>query len=371
MPVSMRILEQGIDAMQAGSPAEGARLIRIALKTGMLEPDMQAIGFVWLAEVETTPAQKRARYQQALAADPASAEAKARLNRLLTKRLPRAAPAAPVPPPPVAVTMPNAPPPQSTTPSGPVNVAEHLASILGGPNGPGTGFFVLPDGVLATTRHVTGGLERVSVSLHNGRQLTGEVIRSFPALDLAFVRIDERMHSLLPVTPLPRVPDDAPLFLFHYSGEVLQAAQRPTQRVLPAHWIPTTFDQVLDAGGGPIFDTNGHLTGMITTDSGRTSDYRYGLHIAAIRASLESVYEELRGDSRAYCPACGALSRAGGAGFSWCESCGAVLPHARQTARFPQPAANRFYDLNAGLCSACGSAAGIYQGNCLRCGSAQ
>jgi len=365
----MRILEQGIDAMQAGSQAEGARLIRIALKTGMLEADMQAIGFVWLAEAETTPAQKRARYQQALAADPACAEAKARLNRLLTERLPPAAPPLPVVPE-VQAAQPVQPAAQ-TAASGPVNVAEHLASILGGPNGPGTGFFVLPDGVLATTRHVTGGLERVSVSLHNGRQLNGEVIRSFPALDLAFVRIDERMHGLLPVSPLPRVPDDAPLFLFHFSGEVLQAAQRPTQRVLPAHWIPTTFEQVLDAGGGPIFDANGHLIGMITTNSGRTSDYRYGLHIAAIRASIESVYEELRGESRSYCPSCGALSRAGGAGFAWCESCGAVLPHARQTARYPQPAANRFYDLNAGICTACGSPAGIYQGLCLRCGAKQ
>lgn len=362
----MRILEQGIDAMQAGSVAEGARLIRIALKTGALEPDMRAIGFVWLAEAETTPAQKRARYQQALAADPGNAEAKARLNRLLTEGLPSSTPL-----PLVAAEMQAAYPAQPAAPSGPVNVAEHLASILGGPNGPGTGFFVLPEGVLATTRHVVGGLQRVSVSLHNGRQLTGEVIRSFPSLDLAFVRIDERTQGLLPVTPLPRVPDEAPLFLFHYSGDVLQAAQRPTQRVLPAQWIPTTFDQVLDAGGGPIFDANGHLVGMMTTDTGRTSDYRYGLHIATIRASLESVYEELRGDQRTYCPACGTLSRAGGAGFAWCESCGAVLPQAQQTVRYPQPAANIYYDMNAGVCTTCGSAAGIYQGHCLRCGTAQ
>lgn len=362
----MRILEQGIDAMQAGSLVEGARLIRIALKTGALEPDMQAIGFVWLAEAEAAPAQKRARYQQALAADPGNAEAKARLNRLLTERLPSSTPV-----PLVAAEMQAALPAPPALSSGPVNVAEHLASILGGPNGPGSGFFVLPDGVLATTRRVVGGLERATVGLHNGRQLTGEVIRSFPALDLAFLRIDERVPGLLPITPLPRVPDEAPLFLFHYSGEVLQAAQRPTQRVLPAQWIPTTFDQVLDAGGGPLFDGDGHLVGMMTTDTGRTSDYRYGLHIAAIRASLESVYEDLRGDRRTYCPTCGALSRAGGAGFAWCESCGAVLPHARQAPRYPQPAANMLYDLNAGVCMACGSAAGIYQGHCLRCGAGQ
>jgi hypothetical protein len=366
--MSMRILEQGIDAMQAGSLHEGARLIRIALKTGQLEPDMQAIGFVWLAEVEPTTADKRARYQQALAADPGNAEAKARLNRLLTERLPPAAPAAP----PVGVTAPQAaaPPAAPAAVAGPVNVAEHLASFTGGPNGPGTGFFVLPDGVLATTRHVVGGLERITVSLHNGRQLTGEVIRSYPALDLAFVRIDERVPSLIPITPLARVPDEAPLFLFHFSGEIVQAAQRPTQRVLPAQWIPTTFDQVHDAGGGPIFDGNGHLVGMMTQDSGRTSDYRFGLHIAAIRASLESVYQELRAEQRVYCPACGALSQAGGAGFAYCEFCGATLPFASQTLRTPQARASVFYDLHSGTCTTCGSGAGLYQGHCLRCGAA-
>lgn len=366
--MSMRILEQGIDAMQAGSVIEGARLIRIALKTGQLEPDMQAIGFVWLAEAEALPADKRARYQQALAADPGNAEAKARLNKLLVERLPPAAPTAS----PVDVTAPVqvTPPPAPAASAGPVNVAEHLASLLGGPNGPGTGFFVIADGVLATTRHVVGGLERISVQLHNGRQLTGEVIRSFPALDLAFVRIDERVSSLLPVTPLPRVPEEAPLFVFHYSGEIVQAAQRPTQRVLPAQWIPTTFEQVLDAGGGPIFDGNGHLVGMITQDSGRTSDYRFGLHIAAIRASLESVYQELRAEQRIYCPECGALSQAGGAGFAYCEFCGAILPFAVQALRTPQARASVIYDLHTGTCVTCGSGAGLYQGHCLRCGAA-
>ncbi len=370
--MSTRILEQGIDAMQAGSLSEGARLIRIALKIGALDADLQAIGYLWLAEAETTAAQKRARYQQALTADPGNAEAKARLNRLLTEHLPAVTTPAASPAPPAneavaAVQMPSAP----SAPAGPVNVADHIASILGGPHGPGTGFFVLADGVLATTRHVVGGLERVTVGLHNGRQLNAEVIRSYPALDLAFLRIAQTVPSLLPVTALARVPEDAPLYLFHYSGELLQAAQRPTQRVLPGQWIPTTFDHLLDAGGGPLFDGNGHLIGMITTATGRTSGYLYGLHIATIRASLEAVYHELRGERRTYCPACGALSLAGGAGLAYCESCGGVLPHAQQMARYPQPRASAFYDANGARCTTCGSAVGLHQGRCLRCGAAQ
>lgn len=351
--------------------AEGARLIRIALKTGALEPELAAIGCLWLAETETAPAQKRARYQQALAADPGNAEAKARLNRLLMDKLPGSS----VPPGAAladqgmtAAVLTSAPAPAA---SGPINVADHIASIFGGPNGPGTAFFVVAEGVLATTRHVTGGLEHVTIGLLNGRQLNGDVIRSFPALDLAFIRIEHSAPGLLPVTPLPRVPEETPLYAFHYTGDMLAAAQRPTQRMLPGQWIPTTFDHLLDAGGGPIFDGGGQLVGMITTATGRTSGYLYGLHINAIRAAFESVYQELRGSQRAYCPACGALSQAGGAGLAYCEFCGSVLSHARQIRRYPQPRAAAFYDANGAACSACGSAAGIYQGRCLRCGAQQ
>jgi hypothetical protein len=368
--LSTRLLEQGIDAMQAGSTAEGARLIRIALKIGALEPDLAAIGCMWLAEAETTPAQKRARYQQALAADPGNAEAKARLNRLLLDKLPAAPSAAAPASPATAAPVPTMAAPAPAA-SGPINVADHIASIFGGPSGPGTAFFVVAEGVLATTRHVVGGLEHVTVGLLNGRQMNGDVIRSYPSLDLAFIRIDYTAPGLLPVTPLPRLPDETPLYVFHYTGDMLPASQRPTQRLLQAQWIPTTFDHLLDAGGGPMFDGSGQLVGMITTATGRTSGYLYGLHIHAIRDAFEGMYQELRGEQRAYCPACGALSAAVGVTLPYCEFCGGVLPYARQITRHPQPRAATFYDANAAPCSTCHAAVGIYQGHCLRCGAQQ
>ncbi|MFN8451338.1 MAG: hypothetical protein U0521_22840 [Anaerolineae bacterium] len=53
-----------------------ARLIRIAIKSGELSPSMRAIAYLWLAETQTDPQQKRAGYSEALAADPNSAEAR-------------------------------------------------------------------------------------------------------------------------------------------------------------------------------------------------------------------------------------------------------------------------------------------------------
>jgi len=58
--MSHRTLEMGIAAVQRSSLAEGARLIRIAIKSGELSPEVRAIAFLWLAETQSDPQQKRA-----------------------------------------------------------------------------------------------------------------------------------------------------------------------------------------------------------------------------------------------------------------------------------------------------------------------
>ncbi|MFN8451339.1 MAG: hypothetical protein U0521_22845 [Anaerolineae bacterium] len=85
----------------------------------------------------------------------------------------------------VAAVQPSQPAPQAG-----VNVADHVAHIIGGPNGPGTAFFVAQEGVLATTRHVVGGLQQVTVELHIGRQLPGYVVRAYTELDLTLIRVE-------------------------------------------------------------------------------------------------------------------------------------------------------------------------------------
>src|SRR4051794_26205747 len=144
--MSHRTLEMGIAAVQRGSPAEGARLIRIAIKSGDLSPQMRAIAYLWLAETQTDPQQKRASYGEALAADPGSVEARQRLASLLTAQLP-SSPVTATQTQPTSVVRPEV---VSTG----INIADHVGHIIGGPNGPGTAFFVAQEGILATTRHV-------------------------------------------------------------------------------------------------------------------------------------------------------------------------------------------------------------------------
>jgi len=358
----LRTLQLGIDAIQAGSSSEGARLIRIALKHDDLPADMKAIALMWLAETQPDPIRKRDYYHQAVAADPTNADARTRLTRLMSPG------AASTPSAPAAATA----QPAARQPGQAVNLAEHVASVVGGTRGAGTGFFVSQDGLIATTRRVTGAKERLTIDLHDGRQLAGTVMRSYPELDLSLIHVDASPPFLMPIVPEPRVADETPLFAFHYTGEAVRGSQRPTQRVLAAHWIPTTIKQIKDEGGGPLIDERGMLAGMITKNTSQTSEYYYALSIHAIRACVDNYQAAAAsGARRSYCPACGAASAAGGLGYFYCETCGSTLPAAQHLSRYPIPQAAALYEKSSVRCVKCASAAGIYQGKCLRCGQGQ
>ena len=371
--MSQRILDMGIKAVHAGSRAEGARLIRIAIKRKGLSPQACAVAYLWLAETLDDPQAKRACYAQAVAIDPANGEAQQRLAAQaqappLAASLPAASAPAPTAPAPVRTTMTQ--PVQPLAPQ-PINVADYIVHVIGGANGVGTGFFVTQDGLLVTTRHVVGGLERVTVDLPVGSQLPAAVVRSYPELDLAILHVEHTLGGLLPVTTSQTVPDEQPLFIITYSGEVIPLEQRPTRRAMPDHWIPTSLTRIPDAGGSPIFDDRNYLVGMMTRNTSRASNHAFGVHIAAIRRAVNEFVQAIRAERRVYCPHCGGISRAVAAGYFYCESCGGVTPRAQAIARTHVPQADIFYDGADTLCVRCGALVELYQGRCVRCGQPQ
>lgn len=388
-------LTLGIEAIQAGNRVEGGRLVRIALRNSDLTPQLRAVAYLWLAETQDDPQHKRAAYNEALIADPANKDVQQRLAALLATQLPpmpqtlpEAAAPQSTPIPPAAATAYTSPPslqygytmptaPQPTAPPASAqypqianDVSGHIVGIIGGPNGAGSGFFISPDGVIATTRYVVGGMERVLVEAQGGQQINAEVARAYPELDLALLRVEFAPRTMLPITPQPRVPDEASLIAFSYGRQPLGGAQRPTKRALAAHWIPTTFTAYADAGGAPVFDQQSYLVGMATRDTARNSGHYFALHIAAIRSRLETYLAELRTEARAYCPTCGTGSRAGGAGFFFCETCGSTMPRAQNIPRYPLPQAEYYYASSGIRCARCGAQVGFHDGRCLRCGQA-
>jgi ribosomal protein L37AE/L43A len=385
-------LTLGIEAIQVGNRTEGGRLVRIALRNGDLTPQLRAVAYLWLAETQDDPQGKRAAYNEALLADPNNKDVQQRLAALLATQLPpmpQTLPEAPAPqstgattsytPPPslqYGYTMPAAPQPAPPPPAAVQapqyanDVSGHIVGVIGGPNGAGSGFFLSPDGIIATTRYVVGGMERVLVEAQGGQQINAEVVRAFPELDLVLLRVEFAPRTALPITPQPRVADESSLVVFSYARQPLGGAQRPTKRALAAHWIPTTFTAYADAGGAPVFDQQSYLVGMATRNTARNSGHYFALHIASIRARLDAYLAELRTEARAYCPTCGTGSRAGGAGFFFCETCGSTMPRVQNIPRYPLPQAEYYYSSSGIRCSRCGAQVGFHDGRCLRCGQA-
>lgn len=412
--MSFRTVEQGIGAIQAGNLDEGARLLRIALKDPELTGGIRAITCLWLAETTIDPNTKRTYYNEALAAAPDDPEIRHRVERWFAAQLPTPPSAPPATPPQPAVTAPPqgnynpqpATPPQPNTLPGmpaqpaqpvyspgsipaahatppvsipgfgtlpPSNIGHYrIAGVIGGPNGAGTAFFVLPEGILATTRYVVGGLERVTVELETGYQVPGRIVRSFPELDLALIVVQQPVSDILPVTPLPRIPEETPLIAMDYKGQTARGSLRTTRRILSPHWFPTTITQAPDAGGSPVFDDNRYLVGMLTRNISASSANLYGIHITGIMRAVEAYKQDIAQGRQVYCPTCGSLSKAAAAGGHYCETCGGLMPQAGNLRRgWRDPGSMFYYEQNRIPCRHCSANAGFYQGRCLRCGREQ
>jgi DNA-directed RNA polymerase subunit RPC12/RpoP len=123
--MSLRSLQQGIEAVQKGSHAEGALLLQNALKDTTLPGNLRATAWMWLAVTNDDRQFRINCYRQAFQADPHNKQASEGLSTLLAAQLPETStlttpvPAVkPVNPPPTAPlpgTQPLNPPP--TAPS--------------------------------------------------------------------------------------------------------------------------------------------------------------------------------------------------------------------------------------------------------------
>jgi hypothetical protein len=356
-----RSLEQGIAAIQQGHTDEGARLLRIALKSEVLQGSLRATAHLWLAETHSDPQEKIRCYNDALVADPDNEHARQRLAQLLA---PEASAT-------VSTPAPADQEQDATASQHNPNTPYRTVGIVDGPNGPGTGFFISRDGLVATTRFVVGGAESITIELEPGRRLIGDIVRSYPEIDLALIHTGLMVNRLLTAVNTPHLPEHTALTAIAHNGQAMTGERRATRSIIKPEWFPTTIAQVADAGGSPIFNSGSNLlVGMLTRNTNRTSAYVFGLHITVIYERIEAYLQEINsGEKPAYCPSCGHRTRAGAAGGFYCESCGSVLPGARQSDRFPVPQMVSLYGENTHHpCPKCGSRAGFYNSQCLRCG---
>jgi hypothetical protein len=248
-----------------------------------------------------------------------------------------------------------------------------IVGITGGSNGSGSGVFVTTDGLIATSRHVVGGCREVTIRVDDTHQTTGQVIRSYPELDLAFIHTNVKLDRVWPAIKTP-INMDAPLVSMNFQQHITNWKYRQSTEQHKAQWIATSLHitQVQDAGGDAIYDDQQYLVGIITRNASRETGYVYGLHIAAIYEKvLEYLSERKDMPNAVYCSSCGNLSQAPAHGGGYCETCGAQHPNMESSRPVSYTSSKLKYIYNENLfraCPNCQSRSGYHNSKCLRCG---
>lgn len=354
-----RNLEQGIQALQSGMRDEGGRLIRLALRDDPLPPQTRALALMWLAESADDAAFKVDCYTQAAQADSSNQDIQLRLQYWQAQLA--TVPASPQRSNPAAANQPIQ-----------LQTVQNSVGIIDVPGGKGSGFFVTRDGLIATTRTLIGSDERVTVTLADGQALQGQVVRSYPHLDLALVQVAAVVQQLIPIASSLMIEDDSPLIAVIHPDSGIRSSKRATRHATAPYWIPTLFKDMPDSGGNPLYNEQNRLVGMLTRNALRTTPHLYALHIHEIMECVESYQQQRQqtaGQQTAYCYTCGNISAAPAYGGYYCEVCGTTLAYAAELRRVHTAAAATLYAGNAAQpCPNCGAAAGFYRNSCLRCG---
>ncbi|MEO0562542.1 MAG: serine protease, partial [Chloroflexota bacterium] len=357
----LQAIENGIAALQAGDLRRGEAMLRQGLASPSVPGDVAAVGYMWLATTSPSINFQIQCYEAATAADPRNAEAQNRLTALIEQQRAeqrRSTQDIPIPPSPTdtgtlrrRMPTPPASTPGSTARAQSVGGERNIPrlwefGIHGGPNGVGSAFLVVRDGLLATARYVVGNATEVTVETRGGQRVQGEVVRSYPEYDLAFIRTDQSVPYLRDITPSSVVAPETGLVADDYTENTVTGKCRSTRRKITPGWFPTTFPDSLPRSfnGAPLIDDKDDLVGMLTRNADRNSGNLYGLHMTTIRRKIEEYYAEMQTDpDRMYCGTCGSLSAAAADGLPYCETCGGVFPHARSMRRRPHPDRHLYY----------------------------
>ncbi len=193
-----------------------------------------------------------------------------------------------------------------------ITVAEQLRPAVvnlrgteGRHSGSGSGVFFTPDGFLLTNHHVVAGQQRLRVRMHDGRELTGQVVGADPWTDLAVVHAD--------ATDLPyaQFGDSAKLrvgqlvvaigspfgFESTVTAGVVSALGR-TLRSVSGHLVESVIqtDAALNPGnsGGPLLDSHGRVIGINTAIIQPAQGICFAIPINAARHILPQLMQHGR-----------------------------------------------------------------------------
>jgi serine protease Do len=168
----------------------------------------------------------------------------------------------------------------------------------GGKDMIGSGVIVDQRGVIVTNRHVVGANRTVTVCLHDGTTLSGEVLAGDPACDLAVVRVDVKQKlAALPLAPVNDLMVAETVIAighpFGYTNTVstgiISALGREIE--MPTHDVITGLIQHTAAinpgnSGGALLNINGELIGINVAMRDGAQNIAFAINAADVKSFL-------------------------------------------------------------------------------------
>jgi len=176
--------------------------------------------------------------------------------------------------------------------------------------GEGSGVIFRPDGYIITNDHVVGGMDKVTVTLHDGREFSGKVTRA-PENDLAVVKIDAKDLPTLPLADSDKVKVGqmamaigAPFGLENsvtigHISATNRLNQIPDSRTgqVRLYWDVLQTDAPINMGnsGGPLISTDGEIIGInsaIQSMTGMSGGIGFAISSNQARLLAETLIEK-------------------------------------------------------------------------------
>lgn len=156
----------------------------------------------------------------------------------------------------------------------------------------GSGFFINREGLILTNAHVVEGRQTVDVVLHDGRRVQGQVVeRGAEKLDVALVQVP------LKETPIPQLGGVSDVrvgswvgAVGHGRGAVWTFNTGMVSNIYPDGAARPVFQTQIPLNpgnsGGPIFDRQGRVVGIVTSGVEGASAINFGIGMEVVRKGL-------------------------------------------------------------------------------------
>lgn len=140
--------------------------------------------------------------------------------------------------------------------------------------GVGTGFFIDANGIIATNNHVVEGARNVTIILHDGKQVPGEVIWTDPANDLAIVKVTKiRVPGVVTIGNSDHIRVGEGIIAIgnpmsaEFAGTVTHGIISAKNRLIQVgsgNFEYIQIDAAINGGnsGGPLFNMKGEVIGI-------------------------------------------------------------------------------------------------------------